>query len=80
VKRQEAVPELMISLIMPFVQFVAEKQDIIMREMSTSIKFQECITELKDTIVGLFQKNILLEVCLKDQEEQVISDTFRLYL
>ena len=30
--------------------------------------------------MGLFQRNILLESCLKDQEEQVISDTFRLYL
>ena len=34
--RGEAVGELMVSLIIPFIQFVAEKQDLIVKEISSS--------------------------------------------
>ena len=31
-------------------------------------------------MVSLFEKNVLKEACLKDQEDQVVKDIFRLYL
>ena len=78
--RGEAVGELMASLIIPFIQYVGEKQDLIVKEISNSPRQQECINELKNAVVSLFELNILQPACLKDQDEQVIYDIFRLYL
>lgn len=78
--RGEAVGELMVSLIIPFIQYVGEKQDLIVKEISNSPRQQECINELKNAVVSLFELNILQPACLKDQDEQVIYDIFRLYL
>jgi len=35
---------------------------------------------MKDAIVNLFEKNIVVEICLKDAEDKVIKDIFKLYL
>ena len=78
--RGEAVGELMVSLIIPLIQYVGEKQDLIVKEISNSPRQQECINELKNAVVSLFELNILQPACLKDQDEQVIYDIFRLYL
>ena len=78
--RGEAVGELMVSLIIPFIQYVGEKQDLIVKEISNSPRQQECINELKNAVVSLFKLNILQHGCLMDQDEQVICDIFRLYL
>ena len=51
-----------------------------MREISGSPRQHECIGELKDAVVSLFERNILQQACLKEQDEQVICDLFRLYL
>ena len=37
-KRQQAAPELMVSLVLPFVQYVTDKQESITREISSSVK------------------------------------------
>ena len=80
IRRAEAAPELMVSLVLPFVQFITDSQEVIQREISTSVEFQQSIAQLKDMIVSIFEKNILHDTCLAGQEDKVIQDIFRLYL
>ena len=70
----------MVSLVLPFVQFITDSQEVIQREISTSVEFQHSIAQLKDMIVSIFEKNILHDTCLTGQEDKVIQDIFRLYL
>ena len=79
-KQGKAVPEMMVSLIMPFLKFISEQQSVLTRELNPSLNFQRLLSTLKDKIVDLFSKHILIEASLENQDDYVIKDIFNAYL
>ena len=70
----------MASLVLPYLSFIAEKQELLRRELVSPVSFQESVAQLKNIVVSLFEKNILTEASLKGQEDRVIMEVFKLYL
>lgn len=71
---------MMVSLILPFLRFVTQCQEHVQSEISSSVDFQAAIAELKNVVVSLFEKNIILEACLTGIVDQEVSEIFKVYL